>query len=196
MYKTDHLTDRGLIELLRSGAVGVLPTDTLYGLVCLAADQAAVERLYGLKQREQKPGTLIAANIEQLETLGFKRRYLTAVERFWPAPLSVIIPCGDELEYIHQGLHSIAVRLPAAEPLQKLLLQTGPLLTSSANPPADQPATSVVEAEKYFADQVDFYVDGGDLYGRKPSTIIQIIDDAIQVIRSGAVTIDENGRVS
>src|SRR6185503_2405406 len=57
-------------ELLCGGAVGVLPTDTVYGLVTLATDEVAVARFYALKSREQKPGTLIAANTEQLLALG------------------------------------------------------------------------------------------------------------------------------
>lgn len=179
-------------KLNQPGAVGVLSTDTIYGLVARATDQAAVSRLYSLKMREQKPGTIIAASIDQLVELGIKRRYLKAVEQFWPGAVSVIIPCGAELEYLHQGKSSLAVRLPNDENLQKLLEQTGALLTSSANLPAQAPAATVAEAKKYFSDKVDFYVDGGDLSSRRPSTIIRIIDDAIEVIRQGADIIKPN----
>jgi L-threonylcarbamoyladenylate synthase len=86
---------------------------------------------------------------------------------------------------------SLAVRIPADKPLQKLLHQTGPLLTSSANHPGQPPANDIKAAEKYFGDEVDFYVDGGDLAGREPSTIIRIVDDAIEVLRQGAVKIEE-----
>jgi L-threonylcarbamoyladenylate synthase len=185
-----------IIEQLKKGAVGVLPTDTLYGLVCLANNRVAVEKLYALKQRDNKPGTIIAAAIDQLEGLGFKRRYLTAVEQYWPNPLSIVIPCGEELTYIHRGLRSVAVRIPDDADLQKLLRQTGPLLTSSANLTGHVPATTISEAKAYFGDKVDFYVDNGNLSGHKPSTIIRVVDDAIEIIRSGAVTIDETGRIT
>lgn len=182
-------------KLLKPGAVGVIPTDTVYGLVACATDQEAVKRLYNLKDREHKPGTVIAANIDQLTELGIKRRYLTAVEQFWPNPLSIVIPCGLELAYIHQGKHSIAIRIPDDEKLQTLLEKTGPLLTSSANHPGELPANTIKEAEDYFGDEVDFYVDGGDLSDNKPSTVIRIIDDAVEIIREGAVKIDESGRI-
>jgi len=182
-------------KLKKAGAVGVIPTDTLYGLVAQAADQPAVERLYALKNRDGKPGTLIAASIDQLVDLGVKKRYLTAVEQFWPNPLSVIIPCGDELAYLHLGKQSLAIRVVGDKELQKLLQKTGPLLTSSANHPGETPAATIKEAQKYFGDNVDFYEDGGDLSGSQPSTIIRIIDDAIEVLRPGAVTIDESGRI-
>lgn len=177
------------------GAVGVIPTDTVYGLAARAADPEAVERLYAMKRRDAKPGTLIAADSEQLESLGLKHRYIKAVEQFWPGAISVIIPCSDPaLRYLHRGKMSLAVRIPADKDLNKLLKSTGPLLTSSANQPGEPPAETIAQAQKYFGDAVDFYMDGGDLSGRQPSTIIRVIDDAIEIVRQGAVKIDETGR--
>lgn len=175
-------------------AVGIIPTDTIYGVVARAVDRAAVARLYKIKHREQKPGTLIAANIDQLVELGLKRRYLTAVEQWWPGALSVVIPCGEELTYLHQGKRSLAVRIPDKAELLELLESTGPLLTSSANHPGQPPANTVAEAKAYFGDEVDFYEDGGDLSGHQPSTVVRIVDDAIEILRPGAVQLDENGR--
>jgi L-threonylcarbamoyladenylate synthase len=191
-----HITDTTLATRLADGQVGILPTDTLYGLVASAKHKVAVSELYALKERDQKPGTVIAASIEQLEELGLKHRYVKAVEQYWPGPISVIIPCGPELDYLHQGKWSLAVRIPDDEKLRGLLTKTGPLLTSSANTAGNHPAGTAAEAEAYFGKKVDFYVDGGDLTGRAPSTIIRILDDAIEVVRQGAVTIDENGRIT
>ncbi len=190
------ITDHKLPKLLSQGKVGVIPSDTIYGVVACAADGAAVKRLYELKKREQKPGTIIAASVAQLEELGIKHRYLKAVEQYWPNPLSIIIPTGPELAYLHQGKMTLAIRIPKDEKLQSLLQKTGPLVTTSANTPGDPPANSIASAKKYFKDKVDFYVDGGDLSDRPPSTIIRIIDDAIEVLREGAVKIDENGRIT
>ncbi len=181
-------------QLLQAGAVGVLPTDTVYGLVAQAANAQAVKRLYNLKRREHKPGTVVAASISQLEELGLKHRYLKAVEQFWPGQVSVEIP--HHLDYLHQGTGRQAFRVTADEQLRKLLLICGPLLTSSANQPGEPVSNTIEEAKNYFGDQVDFYVDGGDLSDRAPSTIIRIIDDAIEIIREGAVRIDpSSGRI-
>jgi L-threonylcarbamoyladenylate synthase len=180
-------------QLKLPGSIGVIPTDTVYGVVARAADKVAVERLYKLKSRESKPGTLIAANIEQLEGLGLKRRYLKAVEQFWPGAVSVVIPAADPtLSYLHQGKMSLAVRIPADKELLNLLEQTGPLLTSSANQPDKPPAVTIEQARGYFGDEVDFYEDGGDLSGRLPSTLIRMVDDAVDVIRQGAVKIGDD----
>jgi tRNA threonylcarbamoyl adenosine modification protein (Sua5/YciO/YrdC/YwlC family) len=175
----------------KPGTIGVIPTDTVYGLAAKARDQEAVKRLYGLKDRDSKPGTVIASNIEQLVELGLKRRYLKAVSDYWPAPLSVIIPCGNELSYLHLGKYGLAVRLPDDKDLIVLLDKVGPLLTSSANISGQEPANTVEEARNYFKDKVDFYIDGGDLSGRQPSTIVRVVDDAVEVIRPGAFKIDD-----
>ncbi len=189
------LSDRELVKLLTDGAVGVLPTDTLYGLVCRAADKQAVKRLYGLKKREHKPGTVVAANIDQLVELGIKARYLKAVEQFWPNPISIEIPLDPNLDYLHQGTFRQAFRIPAQDEIRTLLEQTGPLLTTSANNPDEPVANKLEEAQNYFGDKVDFYVDGGDLSDRLPSTLIRIVDDAVEVLREGAVKINEAGEI-
>src|SRR3990167_10824323 len=130
------LADKQLISLLKNGAVGVLPTDTVYGLVCRADNQPAVKRLYGLKKREKKPGTIIAADIDQLVKLGIKYRYLKAVEQYWPGAVSVVLPFSDPSKaYLRAGLPTLAVRIPKDKRLSVLLKQTGPLLTTSANAP-------------------------------------------------------------
>ena len=157
-------------SLMRPGTVGVIPTDTIYGVVARAADQEAVDRLYQLKKREHKPGTIVAANIEQLVNLGIKRRYLKAVEHLWPGPLSVEIP--NTIDYLNQSTGRQAFRLPNDRVLTQLLLIVGPLLTTSANEPGKPTANTVDDAQLYFGESVDFYVDGGDLSGRLPSTII------------------------
>lgn len=190
MLIIDDLRNVQVAERLIDGAVAVLPTDTVYGLVCVAGQPETVARLYRTKHREHKPGTVIAANIDQLVELGLKRRYLKAVEEYWPNPLSVVIPAGEELAYIHQGVHGLAVRIPSDPRLHDLLLKTGPLLTTSANMPGEPTSVTVQEAVACFGETVDFYVDGGDLSGNPPSTIIRIVDDAIEVLRQGAVEIN------
>jgi L-threonylcarbamoyladenylate synthase len=179
------------IAIIKTGGVGVMPTDTVYGIVALAANESAVARMYALKKREHKPGTVIAANVEQLVALGVPEKYLRKVEKLWPNPLSVEIALGDNLSYLHQETGRQAYRVVADERVRTLLEQTGPLVTSSANQPGESGSVDVSQAEAYFADEVDFYVDGGDLSGRAPSTIIKVSDGGIEVIRQGAVIIDE-----
>jgi L-threonylcarbamoyladenylate synthase len=88
------------------------------------------------------------------------------------------------------------MRIPADADFRGFLAHTGALLTSSANAPGEPTATNLAEAQAYFGDQVDFYVDAGTIANPVPSTVIRIVDDAIEILRRGAVTIDENGRIT
>lgn len=178
-----------LVEHLhKEGEIAVMPTDTVYGVVARVADQQAVRRLYRLKHREGKPGTIIAANIEQLTEIGIKFEHLTSVERFWPGTVSVIVPCDENLSYVHQGVGSLAVRVPDDVRLNELLLQAGPLLTSSANQPGEPPSTTAIEAKVHFGNQVTWYEDGG-VVNREPSTVIRVADNEVEVVRQGAVKV-------
>jgi L-threonylcarbamoyladenylate synthase len=181
------VTTRQAVQILLDGGVGVLPTDTVYGLVARAADPAAVARLYSLKNRVKQPGPVVAANVEQLISLGLPREPLEQVRQYWPAPLSVEIQ--HDFAYLHQGTGRQAFRVVADEAVRRVLEQTGPLVTTSANRPEEPTAVNIDQAREYFQDRVDFYVDGGDLSGRPPSTIIGLKNGKIVVYRQGAVKI-------
>jgi L-threonylcarbamoyladenylate synthase len=180
------------IRLLLAGGVGVLPTDTLYGLVTRAQDPKAVARFYALKNREHKPGTVIAANTRQLLDLGVDSAHMDRVKHLWPNSLSIVMATGDNLFYLHQGLDSLPIRIPKDKNVCALLMRTGPLVTSSANKSGEPSASSVEQAWNYFGNAVDFYVEGGDLSDRVASTIIRIKGAGeITVLREGAVRTSE-----
>lgn len=184
-----NLTDPALIELIRSGARGVLLTDTVYGIVGSAKNGHAAQGVMDAKGRKYKPGTLIAGNMQQLLDLGVQQQHIQAAERFWPGPVSVVVPLGPELEYLHAGLNSLPVRIPAKPDLLALLQKVGPLLTTSANRPGEPMITSIQEAQEIFGNRLQFYVDGGRLGVPVASTIIKLEGDAIKVLRQGAVVI-------
>ena len=183
------------MQQIKAGGVGIIPTDTVYGLVCAANNEQACKRLYALKDRDTKPGTIIASSIDQIVSLGIKRSYLRGAEEFWPHSISVVVPCESNLSYVHLGQNSLAVRVPKSAEFRSFLDKSGPLLSTSANMPGEPTALTVGEAQQIFKDTVDFYVDGGSLDGRNPSTVLRIVDDAVEVLRQGAVTIDEAGRI-
>lgn len=197
MKQFSSIKDKEISDLLLAGKVGIIPTDTIYGIVALASDKVAATKVLELKGLKYKPGTLIAASLEQIVELGIPRRFLTAVDQFWPGPVSVVVPViDDNLSYLHGGDMSLPVRMPNSPDLLKLLGKTGPLITTSVNRPNKQPATTIREAIDIFGSEIDFYVDGGDLSNRPASTIIRVVDDEIEVLREGAVKIDkETGRI-
>lgn len=177
------------INLLQNGSVGIIPTDTVYGLVTNAANPAAVERFYNLKQREQKPGTLIAANTDQLLSLGVDQVEINTIAKWWPNPLSAVLTVHGN-DYLHQHVGTLAMRVVANPQIRELLEQTGPLITSSANLPGEPPAATIQQAVAYFGDLVDFYVDAGEIGNALPSTIIRPTKTGIKILRQGDITLD------
>lgn len=185
------LADPELITLINGGAIGVIPTDTVYGLIGSATSKAAIERMYAVKSRERQPGTTIAASIDQLHRLGFPITQLEHANQYWPNALSVEMSATGIPRYLSTGQAVMAARIPHKHELSELLHQTGPLMTTSANAPKQPTSTSVQMAVDYFGGEVDFYVDGGDLSGRPPSTIIGFDESGrIIIYRQGAVTIE------
>ena len=188
--RLSSLEDPRLIDLVNEGAIGVIPTDTVYGLVGKAGSQDAIERMYSDKSRERQPGTTIAASVEQLEQLGFPASQLQRASPYWPDALSVEMSATSVPRYLSTGQPVMAARVPDKTALLDLMEITGPLMTTSANAPKQPTATSIKMAMDYFGDEVDFYVDGGDLSGRPPSTIIGFDESGeIIVYREGAVSL-------
>jgi len=191
MQLADKITTaQQAIAFLQHGKIGVIPTDTVYGLAARAHDQVAVARLYAAKHREHKPGTVIAASVEQLIELGVDQTALEKVSHLWPNPLSAVLPASPATAYLHQDVPGIAVRVTADPQLRQLILATGPLLTSSANLPGQPESATIQQAWDYFGDTIDFYVDGGNLAGRLASTIIKVDETGnITVVRQGALSL-------
>ncbi len=166
-----------ILIVVKRGGVVVAPSDTVYGLMCSALSPAAVKKMYEIKQREAKPGTILAANTAQLVQTGFSEADVAQSTLYWPAAISVVLDAPESLEYLHMGLDSLAVRIPQPKWLRELLELTGPLATTSANLPGAPTAVSISEAKNIFGDKVDLYVDGGSNKNAQPSTIIKIHKD-------------------
>ncbi len=192
-----------IVKSLKAGGVGVLPTDTIYGVVARALNEKSVERVYQLKGRTPtKPCIILIADISDLSLFGITVGRLTdqLINRLWPGPVSIILPCTNQkFSYLHRGTNSLAFRLPADESLRTLLRETGPLIAPSANPEGQPPATTIEEAKKYFGDNMDFYLPfeafakkGEDAVGKfsgKPSTLVEIRGGKVVILRQGSAVI-------
>lgn len=177
------------VEILKGGGIGVLPTDTLYGLVGSAFSKKAVARIYRLKKRNpKKPLIILIASLRDLARFGLKpdRKTFVILRRVWPGKVSVILPCRNKkFRYLHRGTNTLAFRLLRKKSLRALLKKTGPLVAPSANPEGASSARTIREAKKYFGESVDFYIDGGRLYSL-PSTLIAIKGGNVTMKRRGS----------
>lgn len=180
-------------KILKNGGVGIIPTDTIYGIACSVFSKEALDRLFELKGRdENKPPVVIVADISDLDIFGIKvsEKAKNFIEKYWPGKVSIIFEVLDKFSYLDKG-RGLAIRLPKDEKIREFLRKTGPIATSSANIQGQQPAKNIKEAKKYFGDKVDFYIDEGELIS-EPSTLVKIVGDNIEILRQGAVRIVES----
>ncbi len=181
------------IEILKNGGVGVIPTDTIYGLVGSALSKEAVLRITKIKNRADGKGFIVLiSSVEDLKLFGIiiSDRLGHFLSKYWPGKVSVELNVSSpEFNYLKKDEQKIAFRFPDKADLIQLLKQTGPLIAPSANKEGERPAKNIEEAKKYFGDNVDFYEDGGEL-DSAPSTLVRIAGDKVEVIRQGAVVIE------
>lgn len=180
------------MPILARGGVGILPTDTIYGVVASAEDPRAVRRVYALRRRNpRKPMIILISSPRDVKRFGIVPDAATRkiLHRVWPGKVSVILllpPARktilQKFKYLHRGTGTLAFRVPAPAWLRALLRVTGPLVAPSANTEGAPPARTVQEAKRYFADRMDFYVDKGKLIS-KPSKLISIAGGTITVLR-------------
>jgi len=177
-------------ELIKNESIGIIPTDTIYGLVGSAFSKVAVERIYKVKKRDsRKP--LIVLICEYKDIRNFSVKISTSEEKIlkkiWPGKISVILPIvGNKYQYLHRGTGEIAFRIPKSKLIRNILKKTGPLVAPSANPENLSPAESVKKAREYFGNEIDFYLGGKT--GNKPSTLIRFNENKVEILREGAIS--------
>lgn len=174
-------------KMLKAGNVGVIPTDTIYGLVASALKENAVERVYRLKGRDfTKPCIILVSEPADIKQFNILPGKIELANKYWPGPFSIVLPLTglglEKWEYLHRGKDSLAFRNPKHPSVLELLKHTGPLIAPSANPEGEEPARNINDAQKYFDDSVDFYVDEGELKNI-PSKIISLINDKPEQLR-------------
>lgn len=181
-----------VIKILKAGGIGVLATDTLYGLVGRAFDRKAVERIYKVRKRNPlKPLIILIASPRDLKKFGIAldASMKRVLRKLWPGKVSIVLPCPQKkFAYLHRGTGTLAFRMPRAKKLQEILKKTGPLVAPSANPEGLSPARTLKGARHYFGDAVDFYVNSGKREGR-PSALISFTSGRVEILREGAVSV-------
>ncbi len=181
-------------NILISGGIGIIPTDTIYGIVGRAEIPETVEKIYNIRKRDiNKPCIILITAWEDLEKFNIEVSAETKAviygKRLWPGKVSIVLPSVDpRFNFLSRGTGSLAFRMPDSPELLALLKKTGPLVAPSANMSGELPATHIAMARESFKDSVDFYVDGGNMESL-PSTLITFQANSPVVLREGAVKI-------
>lgn len=183
---------RAAIQALRDSGVIAVPTDTVYGLLAVAADTAAVDRAYQAKQRDpDQPMPIFVGSIEQAEIVAeFNDAARRLAERFWPGALTLVLPKKPSYRTrAAAGGDTIGVRAPADPLLREIAEQLGPLTGTSANIAGREECHTAGEVRAQLGDAIDFIVDVAPVATGKPSTIADCTDPAqVRVLREGDIT--------
>ncbi|AJW70148.1 L-threonylcarbamoyladenylate synthase [Nitrosopumilus adriaticus] len=178
------------LEIIKHGGIAVFPTDTVYGIGCNPYNNEAVKKIYDIKSRDiSKPLPILTYSTEIAEKIvvidEFTKKIVT---KFWPGPLTIILKLIDnDLKKSLFLNEKIAIRVPNHKCTLKILKGCNFLVGTSANisghPSFTNPDECFRNLENY-----DIFVDGGTITSKAESTIIEIENEKINILREGSLT--------
>ncbi len=181
------------LRVLQDNGTIVFPTDTIYGIAADAFSPDGINKLYEVKERpEDKALPVLIGDLSHLKDLVL---YVSDVVEqiaaaFWPGALTLILPKGPEVPAELSPYPTIGVRMPDLDFTLRLLRQTGPLATTSANLSGGANPTTVGNVQEQLRDRPDLYLDGGPTPGPVASTVLDLSGPEINVLRQGPITLE------
>jgi len=176
-------------QVIDEGGIVVFPTDTVYGIGCNPYNEHAVKKIYEIKSREKiKSLPVLASSIQIVKQISIIDEFTEKIiKKYWPGPLTLILKLKDKNLKKSLNLEDkIAVRIPNSVCTLKLLNKCNLLVGTSANVSGDSSFTDPQECMKNVKNY-DVFVDGGTITSKGESTIIEIENEKIHVIREGAL---------
>jgi len=177
-------------KAINDGAIVVFPTDTVYGLGCNPYNHDAVQSIYEIKKRKKtKPFPVIGYSKKELEKIAeFNSLEEKIAEKFWPGPITLILKIKDkEIQKSLDLEGKIAVRVPNNQCILALLKECKLLVGTSANISGTGPFNDPKECGKNLSGY-DLLIDGGIISGQGESTIVEIENNDVKILRKGNVS--------
>ena len=175
---------------ISDGAIIVFPTDTVYGLGCNPYNHDAVLSLYEIKKREKtKPFPVLGYSKEELEKIAeFSPLEKKIEEKFWPGAITIVLKVKDK--NIQKALslgEKIAVRVPNNKCALALLKECKLLVGTSANISETKPFNDPKECSENLIGY-DLFIDGGIISSKGESTIVEIENNDVKILRKGSIS--------
>lgn len=191
-HEPDPLAIQRAAEVIRDGGLVVLPTDTVYGLVCDPRQTAAVDRIYEVKQRSRElPLVLLLYDMAQVETFisEVPPAAVRAMQEFWPGALTIVLrDCSPATEPLRACKETIGLRLPAhLVPREVAMYVGGGLASTSANLSGRPSPTTAEQALEQLDGLVSLVLDAGPTRFAHESTVVSFECDPPEVLRVGAI---------
>jgi len=174
-------------ELMAEGHLVAFPTDTVYGVACAFGREEQRSELAKLKGRpEDKPIPVLVADASQVAAAGYvlDERARRLAGRWWPGPLTLVLPAAD-------GGEALGFRVPAHDVALALIRLAGPLLATSANRSGEPETLGADEVQIAFAvhgDLLAAVIDGGPAPGGTASTVVDLTAEPARLLREGAIS--------
>ena len=180
-------------KIINDGGIVVFPTETVYGIGTNGLDEKAVKRLYEVKKRPiEKPISLLVSNMEMVKQIAkdITEKEYKIMEQFFPGPLTIILKKKETVpDIITAGKGTVGVRMPSGEIARKLVEYANvPIAAPSANLSGEPSGTNIKNIIKSFDGKVDYFIDGGESQIGIASTIVQVIDGELHILREGNIT--------
>lgn len=186
LFRPDRISET--VEIIRSGGIAVLPTDTLYGFHCIASNASAVKKIIDIKDRRNKSGLiLLASDISMVDEIvsGWPDDYRKKLDEIWPAPLTAILPAGKKVIPILSPNGKVAVRIPDHKELRRVIALLGEAVVStSVNRSGSRPLTKMKDIKKRFGG-LDIYLSKRGRGFSLPSTLVDCSIVPSVIIREG-----------
>jgi len=180
-------------QVIKKGGIVVFPTDTVYGIGCNPYNANAVEKIYEIKSREKiKSLPVLAYSLDTVKEIARIDTFTEKIiKKYWPGPLTLILELTDKKLKKSLNLdNKIAVRIPDSKCTLKLLEKCGLLVGTSANISGSSPSTDPKECLKNITNY-DVFLNGGTITSKGESTIIEIENEEIKIIRKGVLKKEE-----
>ena len=177
-------------KAINDGAIVVFPTDTVYGLGCNPYNHDAVLSLYEIKKRKKtKSFPVLGYSKKELEKIAeFNSLEEKIAEKFWPGPITLILKIKDkEIQKSLDLEGKIAVRVPNNQCILALLKECKLLVGTSANISGTGPFNDPKECGKNLSGY-DLLIDGGIISGQGESTIVEIENNDVKILRKGSIS--------
>ena len=182
------------LAILHAGGLVAFPTDTVYGLGALAFDGAAVESIYAAKDRPiEKAIPVLIGDMDDLEKVAvdIPRMARQLASRFWPGPVTLIVPKVRTLPEAVSATDTVAVRVPDHPVARALLRAAGPMAVTSANLSGQVSPTNTEELVRQLNGRIPLVLDGGETPGGIPSTLVDCLGAEPVILREGPVTMEK-----
>ena len=180
-------------QIIKEGGIVVFPTDTVYGIGCNPYNEKAVKKIYEIKSREKiKALPVLAYSIDIVKKIVVIDKFTENIlQKNWPGPLTLILELKDqELKKSLNLQNKIAVRIPDSDCTLKLLekceLVVGTSANISGNASYTDPNNCIKNIKNY-----DLFLNGGTITSKGESTIIEIKNEAIKIIREGVLKMED-----